>query len=69
VSVTCPRCGVEAPALEVRNMAGETILVEAVCSCPRPRCPFCGTSLAADGSCRDPDCFLVGHLVPVPELR
>jgi hypothetical protein len=50
-------------------MAGETILVEAVCSCPRPRCPFCGTSLAADGSCRDPDCFLVGHLVPVPELR
>lgn len=65
----CARCGAEQPYVEVTQF-GDTrprYIVTYECECPSPRCPFC-RARTDDGWCWNLDCFLVGNIIPIPEV-
>lgn len=72
MSDACVRCGADLPQIEVTTYGdlaeGRRRYVSGVCGCPdpRPHCCFCHRMTHADGRCQNIDCFLVGHVVPIP---
>ena len=65
----CSRCGEPLPCVDATTMSDlePRYIPTRDCECPAPRCPFCHTK-SDDGKCWNIDCFLVGNIIPIPEM-
>lgn len=70
----CDRCGCELDRINVTAMWDpEPRYLYEPCTCPGPRCPFCGwrlddTGVTRSDECHNPACFMFGVWVPIPEV-
>lgn len=67
----CPRCGREYHAIDVTQFghAERHVIYDARCDCPQRRRSLCDTPVDQHDHCRNLDCCLLGHIVPILVVR